>query len=313
NFVKIVDVSPRDGLQNEKTLIPVEVKVELINRLEDAGLSYIEATSFVSPKWVPQMADAPDVLRSIRVDPHVTMSVLTPNVKGFESAMAAAEKMHEGKKHLEVAIFAAASESFSRKNINCTIAESLQRFEDLMKLAKEANVPVRGYISCVLGCPFEGDVKPSVVASVAAKLMDMGCHEVSLGDTIGVGTPGKMKALIDEVRHAVPVENLGAHCHDTYGQALANILMAVENGVRVVDSSVAGIGGCPYAPGATGNVATEDVVYMLRGMGFETGVDLDRLVETGNFISQKLGRRTLSRVGNAINARKARAEAKASA
>ncbi|ORZ34039.1 hypothetical protein BCR44DRAFT_1493379 [Catenaria anguillulae PL171] len=293
NRVKIVEVGPRDGLQNEKQVIPTPTKVALINRLAtEATLSHIEATAFVSPKWVPQMADNAAVLSSITRVPGVTYSVLTPNVKGLEGALQAGVG--------EVAIFGAASEAFSRKNINCSIEESLARFQDVMRVAKERNVPVRGYVSCVLGCPYEGSVKPEKVADVAAKLLAMGCHEISLGDTIGVGTPGAMANMLDHVLKVVPVHQVAVHCHDTYGQALANVLVALEKGVRTVDASVAGLGGCPYAKGASGNVATEDVVYMLHGMGYETGVDLGNLVKIGNWISAELGRENGSKVGKAL-------------
>ncbi|KAI9168309.1 hypothetical protein H9P43_007681 [Blastocladiella emersonii ATCC 22665] len=291
--VKIVEVGPRDGLQNEKQVIPTATKVELINRLaEEAKLTHIEATAFVSPKWVPQMADNAAVLSAIRRAPGVTYSVLTPNVKGLEGALSARAG--------EVAIFGAASEAFSRKNINCSIAESLARFEDVMREARAHAVPVRGYVSCVLGCPYEGAVAPEKVAEVAAKLLDMGCHEISLGDTIGVGTPGSMARMLDHVLRIVPVDKVAVHCHDTYGQALANIVVALDKGVRTVDASVAGLGGCPYAKGASGNVATEDVVYMLHGMGYETGADLASLVKIGNWISNELGRPNGSKVGRAM-------------
>jgi hydroxymethylglutaryl-CoA lyase len=245
------------------------------------------------------MSDATEVLAQVK--PGVRYSVLTPNLKGFQSALAS-----QAGKDMEVAIFAAASESFSQKNINCSIEESLKRFEQVAEAAKATKIPMRGYVSCVLGCPYEGEISPTAVAKVAAKLVEMGCYEVSLGDTIGVGTPGKMSILLDEVKKAVAPEQLAAHCHDTYGQALANILMALQHGVRTVDSSAAGLGGCPYAPGATGNVATEDVVYMLQGLGLKTGVSLDKLVEASNYISQSIGRKNASRVANAISAKAAK-------
>ena len=296
DFVRIVEVGPRDGLQNEPSEVPTAVKVELIERLAHAGLSSVEATAFVSPKWVPQMADHTEVLGRIRRKPGVSYPVLTPNLKGFEAALAAGAT--------EVAIFGAASEAFSRKNINCSIAESLERFRPVAEAATKANVKVRGYVSCVLGCPYEGEVAPQRVAEVAAALYEMGCYEVSLGDTIGVGTPGKAKAMIDACAKRVPLERLAGHYHDTYGQALANIYASLELGVATFDASVAGLGGCPYARGATGNVATEDVVYMLQGMGVGTGVDLDRLVGIGRWICGILGKETASRSGRALAAKK---------
>ncbi|HEY9530878.1 MAG TPA: hydroxymethylglutaryl-CoA lyase [Burkholderiales bacterium] len=296
DFVRIVEVGPRDGLQNEPGEVPTAVKVELIERLADAGLRSVEATAFVSPKWVPQMADHTEVLERIRRKPGVSYPVLTPNLKGFEAARAAGAS--------EVAIFGAASEAFSRKNINCSIAESLERFRPVVSTAKNSNVKVRGYISCVLGCPYEGDIDPQRVAEVAAALYDMGCYEISLGDTIGVGTPAKAKAMIEACGKRVPVERLAGHYHDTYGQALANIYASLEMGVGTFDASIAGLGGCPYAKGATGNVATEDVVYLLHGMGIKTGVDLDRLVDIGQWICRVLGKEPASRAGRAIAAKK---------
>jgi isopropylmalate/homocitrate/citramalate synthase len=295
--VKIVEVGPRDGLQNEPGAVPTAVKVELIERLADAGLPAVEATAFVSPKWVPQMADHAEVMERIRRKPGVSYPVLAPNLKGFEAARAAGAQ--------EVAIFGAASEAFSRKNINCSIAESLDRFRPVAKAALESGIKVRGYISCVLGCPYEGEVAPERVADVAAALREMGCYEVSLGDTIGVGTPAKAKAMIRACAARVPVAQLAGHYHDTYGQALANIYASLELGVRTFDASIAGLGGCPYAKGATGNVATEDVVYMLRGMGIDTGVDLDRLVDIGQWICGVLGKAPASRAGRALAAKKA--------
>lgn len=289
--VKIVEVGPRDGLQNEKTIVPTETKIHLIDMLSEAGLPVIEATSFVSPKWVPQMADQMEVMKGIHRKPGVSYPVLTPNLKGFESAMKAGAS--------EVAIFGAASELFSKKNINCSVDESLQRFDEVMKAAKEAGIPVRGYVSCVLGCPYEGKVAPEKVVHVAKRLYDMGCYEISLGDTIGVGTPGAMSVMLDEVTKEVPVSALAVHCHDTYGQALANILVALQMGIRVVDSSVAGLGGCPYAQGASGNVATEDVVYMLHGLGIRTGVDMSKLMDAGAFICRTLNRKSSSKVAQA--------------
>ncbi|CAO3409823.1 hydroxymethylglutaryl-CoA lyase [Azospirillum largimobile] len=290
-FVRMVEVGPRDGLQNEKSMVPTAVKVELVDRLSDAGLSVVEAASFVSPKWVPQMGDSADVLAGIARKPGVRYAALTPNLKGLEGALAA--------KADEVAVFGAASESFSQKNINCSIAESLDRFAPVMEQAKAAGVPVRGYVSCVLGCPYEGEIAPKAVADVAERLFAMGCYEISLGDTIGTGTPTKAQLMIAAVAERVPVEKIAVHFHDTYGQALANILAALQMGVAVVDSSVAGLGGCPYAKGASGNVASEDVLYMLNGLGIETGVDLDRLIAAGAFISDAIGRPTASKVARA--------------
>jgi len=298
NAVKIVEVGPRDGLQNEPGEVPTAVKLELIERLADAGLSSVEATAFVSPKWVPQMADHTEVLERIRRKPGVSYPVLTPNLKGFEAARAAGAT--------EVAIFGAASETFSRKNINCSIAESLERFRPVADAARTSNIEVRGYVSCVLGCPYEGEVAPQRVAEVAAALYEMGCYEVSLGDTIGTGTPGKAKAMIEACARRVPLEKLAGHYHDTYGQALANIYASLEAGVRTFDASVAGLGGCPYAAGASGNVATEDVIYMLDGLGIRTGVDLDRLIDIGQWICRLLGREPASKVNRAVAAKRKR-------
>ncbi|MCD6040848.1 MAG: hydroxymethylglutaryl-CoA lyase [Burkholderiales bacterium] len=289
---RIVEVGPRDGLQNEAREVPTAVKVELIERLADAGLPAVEATAFVSPKWVPQMADHAEVLERIRRKAGVSYPVLTPNLKGFEAARAAGAT--------EVAIFGAASEAFSKKNINCSIAESLERFQPVVAEAKKHGIKVRGYVSCVLGCPYEGEVKPDKVAEVAGTLYDMGCYEVSLGDTIGTGTPGKAQAMIDACAKRVPLERLAGHYHDTYGQALANIYASLEMGVSTFDASIAGLGGCPYAAGASGNVATEDVVYMMNGLGVETGVDLKRLVEIGRWICGVLGREPSSKVNKAF-------------
>lgn len=294
--IKIVEVGPRDGLQNEPQTVETRVKIELIDRLSATGLRAVEATAFVSPKWVPQMGDNAAVMAGIARKPGVRYPVLVPNMKGFEAAVAANCD--------EIAVFAAASESFSRKNINCSIDESLERFAPVIEAARAANVRVRGYISCVLGCPYEGDVSPGAVAGVAARLFDMGCYEISLGDTIGTGTPGATEVMLDCVAQRVPVENLAGHFHDTYGQALANILAAMQRGVSVFDSAVAGLGGCPYARGATGNVATEDVIYMLDGMGIKTGVDLEAVVDTGKFISDALGRPPASRVARAVLAKR---------
>ena len=295
--VRIVEVGPRDGLQNEKREVPAKVKLELIERLADAGLPAVEATAFVSPKWIPQMADHTEVLEGIRRKPGVSYPVLTPNLKGFQAALAAGAT--------EVAIFGAASESFSKKNINCSIAESLERFRPVADAAREAGVKVRGYISCVLGCPYEGEVRAEKVAEVAQALYDMGCYEISLGDTIGTGTPGKTQRMIETVARRVPVGKLAGHYHDTYGQALANIYASLELGVATFDASVAGLGGCPYAKGASGNVATEDVVYMLNGLGIETGVDLDKLVEIGRWICGVIGKEPVSKAARALAAKKA--------
>ena len=295
--VRIVEVGPRDGLQNEKGEVPTAVKLELIERLADAGLRAIEATAFVSPKWIPQMADHTEVLERIRRKPGVSYPVLTPNLKGYEAAKAAGAT--------EVAVFGAASESFSKKNINCSIAESLERFRPVVDAAIAADIKVRGYISCVVGCPYEGSVKPEMVAEVARALFDMGCYEISLGDTIGVGTPGKIRAMIEACVTRVPADKLAGHYHDTYGQALANIYASMELGVATFDSSVSGLGGCPYAKGASGNVATEDVVYLLEGLGIETGIDLDKVVDAGLWISALLKRDTGSKTARAIAAKRA--------
>ena len=292
---RIVEVGPRDGLQNERGEVPTAVKVELIERLADAGLPAVEATAFVSPKWVPQMADHTEVLERIRRKPGVSYPVLTPNLKGFEAARAAGAT--------EVAIFGAASEAFSQKNINCSIAESLERFRPVTAEATKHGIKVRGYVSCVLGCPYQGEVKPERVAGVAAALYEMGCYEVSLGDTIGTGTPGKTRAMIEACAKRVPREKLAGHYHDTYGQALANIYASLEMGVHTFDASVAGLGGCPYAAGASGNVATEDVIYMMNGLGVRTGVDLGKLVAIGRWICEVLGREPSSKVNRAYKAK----------
>lgn len=290
--VRIVEVGARDGLQNEPgDQVATAVKLELIRRLEQAGVSYIEAASFVSPKWVPQMGDASAVMSAIRPQPGVTYAALTPNLKGLESAIEAGVK--------EVAVFGAASESFSQKNINCSVTESLQRFEAVMARAQAENIRVRGYVSTVLGCPYEGEIAPERVAEVANTLYQMGCYEISLGDTIGTGTPLKAKRMLEAVARNIPIPHLAAHFHDTYGQALSNLLAVLEEGLAVIDSSVAGLGGCPYAKGASGNVASEDVIYMLHGMGIETGIDLDKLIDTGNYIMSQLGRETRSKVARA--------------
>jgi hydroxymethylglutaryl-CoA lyase len=293
--VRIVDVAPRDGLQNEAKSVPTQAKLELIERLQDAGVAAIEATAFVSPKWVPQMADHAQVMAGIRKRPGVAYPVLVPNMKGFEAARAAGAD--------EIAVFGAASETFSRKNINCGIAESLERFAPVVEAAKAQGVRVRGYISCAAGCPYEGEVSPRAVADLAGKLFRMGCYEVSLGDTIGVGTPRKVREVIEAVGKKVPIARLAGHYHDTYGQALANIYASLELGLKTFDSSVAGLGGCPYAKGATGNVATEDVIYMLDGLGIDTGVDLHKLFRAGEFICRELGREPASRVARALAAK----------
>ncbi len=289
--VRIVEVGPRDGLQNEKQIVATEVKIEFIRRLAESGLKTIEATAFVSPKWVPQMADHAQVLSALPQGQGITYPVLVPNIRGFEAALDAGAT--------EIAVFAAASETFSQRNINCSIAESLERFAPVFSAARTAKIRVRGYVSCVLGCPYEGEVFPAKVAEVAGALFDRGCYEISLGDTIGVGTPNRTAALIETVAQRVPIDHLAGHFHDTYGQALANIYAALLAGVHVFDASVSGLGGCPYAPGAAGNAATEDLLYMLNGMGIGTGVDLDRLISVGAFICDKLGRQTKSRVAQA--------------
>ncbi|OZY86444.1 hydroxymethylglutaryl-CoA lyase [Cellvibrio mixtus] len=291
--VRIVEVGPRDGLQNEKIAIPTGIKIQLIENLVDAGLTYIEAGSFVNPKWVPQMADSGEVFTGISRKPDVTYAALTPNLQGYERAIAVNAN--------EVAIFAAASEAFSQKNINCSISESIQRFQTLIDAAKSQHIPVRGYISCVAGCPYSGAVDVHTVASIAKELLAMGCYEISLGDTIGVGTAGQIKNLIETLARDIPIEKIAAHMHDTYGQALANIYAALEMGVSVIDSSVAGLGGCPYAAGATGNVATEDVVYLLNGLGIEHGVNLEKLIHVGNTISIALNKSSNSRVAKAMS------------
>lgn len=292
--VKIVEVGPRDGLQNEKLQISAEDKIALIEQLADAGVSYIESGSFVSPKWVPQMATSTDVFNGIKRKENVTYAALTPNMKGYEAAVAVNAD--------EVAIFGAASEAFSQKNINCSIEESLQRFEPIMQAAKAANIPVRGYVSCVVGCPYDGFIEPEQVAMVAEKLYNMGCYEISLGDTIGVGTPASVTKMIQAVSARVPTAKLAVHFHDTYGQALTNIYTALQAGVAVVDSAIAGLGGCPYAKGASGNVATEDVLYMLNGLEIETGIDFEKLLAAGWFISDKLGKAQVSKVSTAFRA-----------
>ena len=295
--VKMVEMGPRDGLQNEAEIVPAAVKIELVDRLSANGFEFIEAGAFVSPKWVPQMADSEDVMAGITRKSGVVYSVLTPNMKGFDRALAAGAD--------EVAIFGAASESFSQKNINCSIAESLARFEPVCAAAKEHGIPVRGYVSTVLDCPYEGPVAATETARVSKMLYEMGCHEVSLGDTIGRGTPRRAQAMIEAVAQHVPIERIALHFHDTYGQALANILACMELGVAVIDSSVAGLGGCPYANGASGNVATEDVLYMLQGLEIETGINFDGVLDTADFIAAAIGRPPSSKVARALAGRQA--------
>ncbi|QIB66175.1 hydroxymethylglutaryl-CoA lyase [Kineobactrum salinum] len=292
--VTLVEVGPRDGLQNESQTIPLQAKLQLVDDLAAAGLPVIEAGSFVNPKWVPQMADSEAVFAGLQRRPGVRYSALTPNLQGFERAQAAGAD--------EVAVFASASEAFSQKNINCSIAESLLRFEPVMAAARKAQLPVRGYVSCVLGCPYEGDIDPAAVARVSHSLLDMGCYEVSLGDTIGTGTAGSMDRLLTTLLQDIGADRLAVHCHDTYGQALANILVALQHGIATVDASVAGLGGCPYARGASGNVATEDVLYLLNGLGITTGVDLQTVVAAGNRICAALDRDSGSRVARALGA-----------
>jgi len=286
--VKIVEVRPRDGLQNEKNLISTQNKITLINMLADAGVKYIESGSFVSHKWVPQMATSTDVFNGISKRPNVKYMALTPNIKGFEAAIAANAS--------EVAIFGAASESFSQKNINCSINESLERFKPVMEAAKKGGIPVRGYVSCVVGCPYEGFIPPEKVADVAETLLQMGCYEVSLGDTIGVGTPASVQQMLDIVIARIPVGKLAVHFHDTYGQALTNIYTALQNGISTIDTSIAGLGGCPYAKGASGNVATEDVIYLLNGLNIITNINLTKLLEASWFITEKVGKPANSKV-----------------
>lgn len=291
--VRIFEVGPRDGLQNEASPIDAADKIALVNALTNAGFTSIEVGSFVSPKWVPQMADSAEVFAGIHRQPGVTYSALTPNMKGLEGALAAGAT--------EVAIFASASESFSQKNINCSIAESIERFKPVMVEAANNGLKVRGYVSCVMACPYDGPTQPSAVRDVSNQLLELGCYEISLGDTIGVGTPGSTAAMLDAVAKQIPATKLAIHCHDTYGQALVNILTALTYGISVIDSSVAGLGGCPYAKGASGNVATEDVLFMLQGMGIETGIDLAKTVIAGNQISAALGRTSGSKAAKALS------------
>ncbi|AHL75443.1 hydroxymethylglutaryl-CoA lyase [Stutzerimonas stutzeri] len=298
NAVRLVEVGPRDGLQNEPRVLPTETRISLIERLVAAGLRHLEVGAFVSPRWVPQMAGSDEVMRCLAPLPGVTYSALVPNERGLDAALANGCR--------EVAVFAAASDAFSQRNINCSIAESLERFEPVLSKAREAGIAVRGYVSCALGCPFAGDVALADVVRVSTELYRMGCYEISLGDTVGRGTPGKTKALIEACASEMPVTALAGHFHDTYGMAIANLYAALEAGVRVFDSSVSGLGGCPYSPGATGNVATEDVVYLLGEQGLQTGIKLEALVDTGHFIDQKLGRVTASRTARAVIARRGR-------
>jgi hydroxymethylglutaryl-CoA lyase len=293
--VCIVDVGPRDGLQNEQAIVPTAVKVALIERLADAGVTNVESTSFVSPKWVPQMADAAEVMAGIRRKPGVVYSVLVPNMKGFEGALAARAG--------EAVVFGAASEAFSQKNINCSIAESIERFRPVVAAARAAGMRVRGAISCALGCPYQGEVKPEAVGYVAKLMRDIGVQHCGVADTIGVGTPAAVQRAMEAALAVYPVADVSGHFHDTYGQALANVYACLELGIATFDTSVTGLGGCPYAKGATGNVATEDVVYMLHGLGIDTGIDLAKLREAGRFISAHLGRPTGSRAGRALDVR----------
>ena len=295
--VKIVEVGPRDGLQNEKEAVSAAVKIELVDRLSRAGFPNIEAASFVSPKWVPQMATSSEVMAGITRRPGTLYSALAPNMQGFEAALAARAD--------EVVIFGSASEAFSQKNINCSIAESIARFEPVARAAKEHGLRLRGSISCSFGCPYQGEVPLEAVADVVGRMRDLGCDEIDIADTIGVSTPRKTRAVMETAARAFDLARISGHFHDTYGQALANIYASLETGVAIFHSSVSGLGGCPYAKGATGNVATEDVIYMLNGLGIETGIDLDQVVDAGAFISQQLGRKGASRVGNALLAKHA--------
>ncbi len=290
--VKLVEVGPRDGLQNEAKIIPTPIKIEFINRLSQTGLTVIEATSFVSPKWIPQLADHNEVFQGITKQKNIAYPVLVPNRKGFENALAAGVK--------EVAVFTTSSETFCQRNTNCTVAESLERIAEITTAANANNIRVRGYLSCVLGCPYEGEISHESVAELSEKLIQLGCYEISLGDTIGVGTPGKTQDLLQVVMEKIPKEKLAVHFHDTYGQALANIFAALQCGISVIDSAVAGLGGCPYAKGATGNVASEDVVYLLNGLEIETGIDLQKLIEAGKFIAGYLDKPVQSKVSRAL-------------
>ncbi|QPF88580.1 hydroxymethylglutaryl-CoA lyase [Bradyrhizobium commune] len=297
--VRIIEMGPRDGLQNEKTPVSVEARIAFIEALVGAGLHTVEVGAFVSPKAIPQMASSDAVLRGVAPMTNAEFHVLVPNEKGYDAARVAGARV--------VSVFAAASEGFSRANINCTVAESIERFRPVLARARADGVKVRGYISCVLGCPFDGDIKPKAVAGLASTLWELGCYEISLGDTIGVGTPAKAKEMLRAVAANIPAAKLAMHFHDTYGQALANLYAGLEEGVRVIDAAAGGLGGCPYAPGATGNVATEDVVYMLEGMGVKTGVDMEKLLAATNAMSGMLGKPPVSRVASALNAKKKRA------
>ncbi|XP_015178124.1 PREDICTED: hydroxymethylglutaryl-CoA lyase, mitochondrial [Polistes dominula] len=299
DFVKIVEVGPRDGLQNESKIVSTNTKIQLINKLSETGLRTIETTSFVSPKWIPQMADNVELYKQIKKNPDVSYPVLVPNLKGLDNALKVGVK--------EIAIFGAASETFTKKNINCTIAESVTNFTAVIKQAKEHNVKVRGYVSCIVGCPYEGYIEPKVVVNLSSLMLDLGCYEISLGDTIGVGTPKYIKKLLKELQMISSNDDMSKfalHCHDTYGQAIANIYVGLENGIRVFDSSIAGLGGCPYAAGASGNVATEDLLYLLHQQGLETGVNVNKIVEIGNYICNELDRKNQSKAGLAILAKK---------
>lgn len=293
--VKIVEVGARDGLQNETEFIPTPIKIELINRLSATGLSHIEVTSFVAPKWIPQLADHAEVFQRITKSPNICYSVLVPNMQGFEAALAAGAQ--------EIALFTAASDSFAKRNINCSIEESFNRFLPIIFAAQRNNIRIRGYVSCVLGCPYEGTIIPQRVAEVATRLYELGCYEISLGDTIGVGTPNTTQELITTVTKHIPIKQVAGHFHDTYGQALANIYAAMELGIHIFDSSVGGLGGCPYAKGASGNVATEDLVYLLNGMHIQTGIDLMELIQISLFISKQLNRLPRSKVTLALSAK----------
>ena len=293
--VSIVEVGPRDGLQNETLNLSAAQKIELINLLSKTGLKRIEAGSFVSPKWVPQMANSDEVFQALPFRTDVQYSALTPNLRGLETAIDAGVK--------EVAVFGSASEAFSQKNINCSISESLKRFEDVFQLADQNNLKVRGYVSCVMGCPYQGDISPKAVTQVSKALLDMGCYEISLGDTIGAGTPRATSLLLEDVLKDIPAQKLAAHFHDTYGQALVNLYKALEYGIATIDSAVAGLGGCPYAKGASGNVATEDVVYMLNGMKISSGVNMGKLLTASSYISEVLGRPPVSKAANALLAK----------
>ena len=294
--VRIVEVGPRDGLQNEKINVPLDTKLELIRRLEQAGVSNLEVTSFVSPKWVPQMGDHAELMARLVQHPEIRYAVLTPNLKGFENAIAGGAR--------EVAVFASASESFSERNVNCSIKESIKRFEPILLAARREGIAVRGYVSCVVGCPYEGFIAPDSVSEVADQLFDMGCYEVSLGDTIGVGAPAKVLTMLESVARRVPTPSLAGHFHDTYGMAVANVHASVVFGVRVFDASIGGLGGCPYATGASGNVATEDLVYLMDELGMKTGISLAKLIEVSAWISKILGRPPGSKVTRAMLAKR---------